>query len=176
MKKLLLFTMLALFSFAVSAQPAYSGRGVVTNTSYPVFERVYEPSTQVCREVVVDSGYNAGGAAVGAIVGYVIGREIDRDSRSYYGGYYGGRGYAHHRGGYYNDRRGYYGGVYESRVGRYGGAVTGAVIGGNAGRSAGVTQVCEEQRNGYYREVLVGYRIVTRYPDGTTRERFEPVR
>ncbi len=173
MKKLLLFTLLTLFSFAASAQ-SYSGRGVTTST-YPVFDRVYEPATQVCREVVVDSGYNAGGAAVGAVVGYVLGREIDRDSRSYYGGYYGGRGYGH-RGGYYNDRRGYYGGVYESRVGRYGGAVAGAVIGGNAGRSAGVTTVCEEQRSGYAREVLVGYRIVTRYPDGTTRERFEPTR
>lgn len=170
MKKLLLFTMLTVVSFAASAQH----RG--SSTSYPVFERVYQPSTQVCHEVVVDSGYNAGGAAVGAIVGYAIGRELDRDSRSYYGGYYGGRGYNHHRGSYYNDRRGYYNGSYESRVGRYGGAVAGAVIGGNVGRSTGVTTVCQEQHSGYAREVLVGYRIVTRYPDGTTRERFEPVR
>lgn len=174
MKKLLLFTMLALFSFAVSAQ-TYSGRGGVTTSSYPVFDRVYQPSTQVCEDVVVRSDYNAGGAVVGAVVGYVLGREIDRDSRSYYGGYYGGRGYGH-RGGYYNDRRGYYGGVYESRVGRYGGAVAGAVIGGNAGRTSGVSTVCHEQGSPYFREVLVGYRIVTRYPDGSTHERFEPVR
>lgn len=175
MKKLLLFTMLALFSFAATAQ-TYSGRGAVTTSSYPVFDRVYQPSTQVCEDVVVQSGYNAGGAAVGAVVGYVLGREIDRDTRSYRGGYYGGHGYGYGRGGYYNDHRGYYGGVYESRVGRYGGAVAGAVIGGNAGRSTGVTTVCREQGSPYFREVLVGYRIVTRYPDGTTRERFEPIR
>lgn len=167
MKKIFLFTMLALFSFAASAQ----SRGVSTS-SYPVYDRVYQPSTQVCEDVVVQSGYNAGGAAVGAVVGYMIGREIDRDTRSYRGGY----GYGYGRGGYYNDRRGYYGGVYESRVGRYGGAVAGAVIGGNAGRTSVVSTVCREQGSAYYREVQVGYRIVTRYPDGSTYERFEPVR
>ncbi len=172
MKKLLMFTMLTLFSFTATAQ-TYSGR--VSTTSYPVFEQVYEPSTQVCREVVTEPRYNAGGAAVGAVVGYVLGREIDRDSRRSYGGYYGGYGHGH-RGGYYNDRRGYYGGTYESRVGRYGGAVAGAVIGGNVGRDASVSTVCESQGSPYYREVLVGYRVVTRYPNGTTQERFEPVR
>jgi hypothetical protein len=171
MKKIFLFTMLALFSFAASAQ----SRGVSTS-SYPVFDRVYQPSTQVCEDVVVQSGYNAGGAAVGAVVGYMLGREIDRDTRSYRGGYYGGYGYGYGRGGYYNDRRGYYGDVYESRVGRYGGAVAGVVIGGNAGRTTVVSTVCREQGSAYYREVLVGYRIVTRYPDGSTYERFEPVR
>lgn len=176
MKNLILISFLALFSFAAVAQPAYTGRGVVTTSSYPVFDRVYEPSSEVCRDVVVDNGYNAGGAAVGAIVGYVIGRELDRDGRRYSGGYYGGRGYDQYRGGYYNDRRGgYHGGYHESRVGRYGGAVTGAVIGGYTGRG-GVRRVCEPQGNGYYREVLVGYRIVSRYPNGTTREYFEPNR
>lgn len=167
MKKLALFTLLSLFSFAASAQS-------FSQSTYPVFERVYEPSSQVCREVVVDSGYNTGGAVAGAVIGYVLGREIDRDSRSY-GGYVGGRGYDRYRGGYSNDRHGYYRGGYDSRVGRYSGTVAGAVIGGQAGRSAGVTTVCDSQSNGYYREVLVGHRIVIRYSNGTTRERFEPV-
>lgn len=167
MKKFVLFTLLSLFSFAASAQ-SYS------QSTYPVFERVYEPASQVCRDVVVDSGYNTGGAVAGAVIGYVLGREVDRDSRRHY--YYGGHGYTGHRGGYYNDRRGYYSGTYESRVGRYGGAVAGAVIGGQAGRHYGTQTVCETQGNGFYREVLVGHRIVIRYSDGTTRERFDPVR
>lgn len=171
MKKFLLFTMLTLFSFGASAQ-SYS----VSTSSYPVFERVYEPSTTVCRDVVVDSGYNAGGAVAGAVIGYVLGREIDRDNRGYRGGYYGGRGYTPHRGGYYSDRRGYYSGGYDSRVGRYSGTVAGAVIGGQMGRSSGVTQVCDSQGNGFFREVLVGHRVISRYPDGRTVERFEPVR
>ena len=39
-----------------------------------------------------------------------------------------------------------------------------------------VERVCERSRYPNYREVLVGYRVVTRYPDGTTREHFERVR
>ena len=39
-----------------------------------------------------------------------------------------------------------------------------------------VERVCERSRYPNYREVLVGYRVVTRYPNGRTVETFEPVR
>lgn len=164
MNKLLLLLSLAAFSPVVAAQN-------VTTSSYPVYERVMEPSTQYCREETYrDARINPVGAVVGGVIGYHLGREHDRHRRSYVG--YGGYGYERGRGSYYND---YMGGgrYYESRAGRNTGAVIGAMVGGSVVGYETRT-ICEPSGPAYYREVMVGYRIVTTYPDGTVRERFQP--
>lgn len=168
MKKIALLTMLSLCSANAAAQMYERGGGVQHH--HPVYENVYDAPRQVCREVVTDSQYNAGGAAVGAIVGYALGRDYDRRGSRYSG--YHGHSYYGPRGGYYNDRRG----GYSSRGGRYGGAAIGAVIGSHVGRNPIVSTVCEPQGNGGYREVLVGHRVITRYPNGDVREQFIPTR
>lgn len=176
MNKFIAIAFMALMSLSTTAvAQSYIHQGGVTTSRYPEYQRVYEEDRSNCYEVVTQDNYNVGGSAVGAIVGYVIGREIDRDGRSYGRGYSGHRGYVPGRGGYYQDR-GYYYNDRESRLGRYGGAVAGAVIGGNAGRGERVQRVCERSQYPNYREILVGYRVVTRYSDGTTREYFERVR
>lgn len=180
MKNLMLtaVAMLSLSSFTAAAQSYERQGGNVVR--YPVYERAYEPASQICREVVTDSQYNAGGAVVGAIVGYALGRGYDHrnshyngyDRRnSHYNGYYG-HSYHGPRGGYYNDHRGGYSGY----SGRTGGAVVGAVIGSHVGRTPVTTTVCEPQGNGGYREVLVGHRVITRYANGDVREQFIPTR
>lgn len=171
MKNVILIAMLSLCS-ATAAAHSYERQGGNV-VRYPVFERVQEPSAQICREVVTDSQYNAGGAAVGAIVGYALGRGYDRRG-SRHMGYYGR---SHHgpRGGYYHDYRGAYRG-YDGRGGRYSGAVVGAIIGAHVARTPATTTICEPQGNQFYREVLVGHREVTRYSNGDVRERFVPSR
>lgn len=169
MKKLMLFMFLSLFSLGATAQ-SYS------TSQYPVYERVYEHPSRVCHDVYVEPRANVGGAIVGAVIGYAIGREIDHHNRHPYVGYVGGIRHVPGYGPHYTDRLHRYRGVYEPRTGRYSGAAVGAVIGANTGRAGTVTQVCDQQSAGFYREVLVGYRVVTRYPNGVTRERFIPVR
>jgi len=174
MNKILTFIFLALISFGAVAQ-SYPDS---TTSRYPEYQRVYEERNE-CRQVVTEDRYNPGGAIIGGVVGYALGREIDRDRgydrRGYqypqHRGYHPGRGAYHRdsrRGGYYyhNDR--------DNRSGRYAGAVVGTVIGAHVGRNQVVTTVCE--RVPFYREVLVGYRVVTTYRNGRTTEHFEPVR
>lgn len=170
MKNLMLtaVAVLSLSSFNAAAQSYERQGGNVVR--YPVYERAYEPASQICREVVTDSQYNAGGAAVGAIVGYALGSGYDRRG-SRYTGYYG-HSYHGPRGGYYNDRLGGYSGY----SGRAGGAVVGAVIGSHVGRTPVTTTICEQQGNRGYREVLVGHRVITRYANGDVREQFIPTR
>jgi uncharacterized protein YcfJ len=167
---ILLTTFLAASIATAEAQSRYQHEGY--ESRYPVYEQVEEARRNQSHCFYTD-GYNPGGAAVGAVIGYAIGREFDRDGRRGY--YSGGYGYVPGRGGYYNDRRGgYYRGGYESRAGRYGGAVVGGVIGSQYGRG---NVVCNEDRGTrFYRNELTGYRVVVRYPDGSSREYFEPVR
>jgi len=153
MKKLMLFIFLSLFSISATAQSV---------VKYPVYERVYERPIQYCHEVYTEPQYNAGGAVAGAVLGYLIGREIDRTNRVHYIGPVPGR---------HNPYRHYH---YNSHVGRYAGTVAGAAIGSQMGVPS-TTRVCGSANNGYYREVLKGYRVVTRFPNGVIREHFEPV-
>lgn len=175
MNKILTFIFLALISFGAVAQDYTSHRMDYTTTRYPEYQRVYEERNE-CRQVVTEDRYNPTGAIIGGVVGYAIGREIDRghgyDHRGYR--YPHHRGYHPGRGAYYRDSRrgGYY--HHDSRAGRYTGAVVGTVIGAHVGRSQVVTTVCE--RVPFYREVLVGYRVVKTYQNGRTVEYFEPVR
>ena len=164
MNKLIAVVFLSLISFGAFAQ---------TVSRYPEYQRVYEPER--CYEVITQRDYNPAGAIIGGVVGYAIGREIDRDSRGYYGYSHPHRGYAPGRGHYYRTHPHYYP-RYESRGGRVGGAVVGGYIGSQIGRGERVERVCERSRYPNYREVLVGYRVVTRYPNGRTVETFEPVR
>lgn len=167
MNKFFTIILLSLFSFAAAAQS-------YTVSRYPVYERSPE-YTRDCRDVVVENRMNPGGAIVGAAIGYALGRELDRGyhHRGYvipipHRGYVGGRG-AYYRDGYYVQPG------YNSRAGRVGGAVTGAVIGGNVGYGGRtVTRVCEESR--FSRDILTGHRVVERHSDGRTVEYFEPVR
>ncbi len=174
--------LLCIFLLSLTGGLASNAYAQASTMRYPEYQPVWERET-VCRDVVVERGYSPAGAVVGAVVGYAIGREIDRGS----GGYYYNRGHYHGRnyrdpyyGRYYRDSyRG--GGRYyrdDSRVGRIGGTVGGAVIGGQIGRGGHTVQrVCEQGDNfTRYREELVGYRVVTTYSDGTVREHFEPVR
>lgn len=167
MNKLIAIAFLALTSFGAAAQ---------TVTKYPEYQRVYEDSQQ-CYDVVTQRDYNPAGVIIGGVVGYAIGREIDRSGRGGYGyGYsHPHRGYAPGRGHYYRTQPHYYP-RYESRAGRYGGAVVGGYVGSQIGRGERVERVCEQNRYPSYREVLIGYRVIYRYPDGTTREQFERVR
>lgn len=163
MKKLLFVTALCAFSFTAAAQ---------STSSYPVYERVYEQGGEYCHEVVGSQQlYNPTGAIVGAVVGYQLGRGYDHRRSGYH---YNGRGYTPGRGQFYSDRLNGYR-DHPSRAGRYSGAVAGAVVGGYAGRGYTRQTVCEPSQ-GYYREVFVGYRTVTRYPDGRMVESFQPSR
>lgn len=165
------FTILFLLAMCMLTSNVYAQSTV----RIPEYQTVMIPDT-ICRDVVVDRGPNVAGTVIGAVVGYAIGREIDRGSRGY--GYYNhGRYYNdRHHGGYYRDnyRHGHYR-YRDSRGGRIGGTVVGGVIGSQVGRGHTVERVCE-QVGVRYSEQLVGYRVITTYPNGTTRERFEPVR
>lgn len=164
MKKFLLAITLALFSVSAAAHTVVD----YTTSRYPEYRRVYEERNE-CRQVVTQERYNPTGAVVGGVVGYALGRELDRNHRGYR--YHNDRGYRHGRGYYYRDRGYRY---HNDRSGRYAGAVVGAVVGAHVGRGHVVTTVCE--RVPYYREVLVGYRVVTRYRSGRITEHFEPIR
>lgn len=166
MNKLALIFILSTASFSAMAQ-SYTQRGGITTSRYPVYERAYEGNRTECRDVVVeDNRPNVGGIVAGSVIGYVIGREIDRDGR-------GSRGYYNR----YDRHGGYYNRGYESRVGRYGGAVAGGYIGSQyGGNRSHVQRVCDYDRYPNYREMLTGYRVVIRYPDGRMDEYFEPAR
>ncbi len=172
--KSLTFRLFAITILALSGMTAVLAQGMST-TRYPEYQRVYEPSSQQCYEVVTERQYNPAGAIIGGVVGYAIGRELDRDGRGY--GYHNEprRHYAPGRGYYYRNHGHYYP-RYESRGGRVAGAVIGGYVGSQAGRGERVERVCERERYPQYREVLVGYRVVVRYPNGSTREFFEPLR
>ncbi|QDJ96240.1 hypothetical protein Xoosp13_53 [Xanthomonas phage Xoo-sp13] len=164
MYKLTLILILSAASFSAVAQ-SYTQRGGITTSRYPVYDRVYEGSREECHDVIVqDNRPNVGGVIVGSVIGYAIGREIDRGT-GYRGGYYG-----HRRHDYYRQP--------ESRVGRYGGAVAGGYIGSQVGSGgSSVQRVCDSNRSyPNYREVLTGYRVVIRYPNGQMDEYFEPAR
>ena len=152
MKKLAIALLLTAASFGTAAQ--------VTTSRYPVFEsRVERSMGDRCHEVIVDRD------------GRYQGLSRHRSDIPFRG-HYLGRGY------YYNDRGEPYR-HYDTRIHRR----DGIVIQFPASRRAHnrdytyVSEVCESSHTyPYRRDVLVGHRVVVRYPDGTTREHFEPSR
>lgn len=160
--------LLAATSTAVAQ--SYTHRAGVTTSRYPVHEQRAERQAEECwDEVVEDNRPHPLAFIIGSGIGYAV---VDYDRRHYT--HVPRHGYVLGRGEYYNDRGRYL--RHEGRVARYHGAAAGGLIASQYGRSHRIQRRCEPSGHTYYRNVLIGYRIVSRYPDGTTRERFEPIR
>lgn len=164
MKKIFAILFLSLVAFAASAQT------VISRTAE--YDRVFvQESQQVCDQ----RGYNPTGVIIGSVIGYQLGRELDRGGYRHDNRYRGRDYYDRGRGGYYRDNRYGYGSRYNDRSGRYSGAIVGGVIGSQVG-NGGTRCYTAESGRGYYREVLVGYRVTYRDYRGNIYTVFEPSR